>query len=112
MFRSPRLDVFAILFSLLISSIEGMTYENALEMSKNNEADEYQSSVLFAFRHEHQLAEQSGDPIRLRNIKVNLASLLLLFANKEADPDVYMPMYKECSKLSEQALKLDVSSVS
>ena len=109
MFRSPRVVLSAFILSLVTTGTTGILYEDALDLARKNQVNQHESSILAAFKGELQLAERSADPIRLRNIKVNLASLLLLLANKKDDPELYLPMYKESSKLSKEVLELDVS---
>ena len=102
----PRLVLGTIGLLLVIQRIEGMHYEEALEVAKSSEVDEYESNLISAFRQEHMISENAGDLVRLRNIKVNLASLFLLFANKKKDPSSYIPMYDECVKISKENIKL------
>ncbi len=106
---NPRVPICIFVLSLIVSHANGMSYEDALILARNNEVHENGFSVMEAFRREHLQAEASGDHVRLRNIKVNLASLLLLFANKNKDPQNYSLMYDECAKVAQEALELDVS---
>ncbi len=105
-------SVCIVALSLIVSHTNGMSYEEALLLARNNEVDTVHENgfgMMEAFRSEHSRAEASGDPVRLRNIKVNLSSLLLLFANKNNDPKTYRLMYGECAKLAQEVLDLDVS---
>jgi hypothetical protein len=82
-----------------------LSYDDALKRAINRDVDD---SVLAAFWREHHLAEESEDMHRIKSIKINLGALLLDVANKNHDKESFMVMYKECEKISNELLALDV----
>jgi len=80
-----------------ISTSQGMSYPEALQRAQNGEAT---LEVLKVFREAYEDSKKSFNEALKIERKTNLAALLLDVANRQADPAVFMKMYREAEALS------------